>query len=72
MMAAIHVLRYLLHDPAQGILLSSSDDMSLVGFSDFDWGYCAISRKFVSGFYITLGGSPVSWKSKKQRLSIGP
>ncbi|XP_019253924.1 PREDICTED: uncharacterized protein LOC109232620 [Nicotiana attenuata] len=66
MMAAIHVLRYLLNDPAQGILLSSFDDFSLVGFSDSDWGSCAISRTSVSGFYISLGGSPVSWKSKKQ------
>ncbi|XP_070013034.1 uncharacterized protein [Nicotiana sylvestris] len=65
MMAAIYVLRYLLNDPAQGILLSSSDNLSLVGFSDSAWGSCAISRKSVSGFYISLGGSPVSWKSKK-------
>nr|XP_016468090.1 PREDICTED: uncharacterized mitochondrial protein AtMg00810-like [Nicotiana tabacum]XP_018630424.1 secreted RxLR effector protein 161-like [Nicotiana tomentosiformis] len=66
MMAALHVLRYLLHDPTQGILLSSSADLSLVGFSDSDWGSCAISHKSVSEFYITLGGSLVSWKSKKQ------
>jgi len=25
-----------------------------------------VSRKSVSGYYITIGGSPVSWKSKKQ------
>nr|XP_016457873.1 PREDICTED: uncharacterized mitochondrial protein AtMg00810-like [Nicotiana tabacum]XP_016457931.1 PREDICTED: uncharacterized mitochondrial protein AtMg00810-like [Nicotiana tabacum] len=65
MMAVIHVLRYLMNDPAQGILLSSSDDLSLVGFSDSDWGSCAISRKSVSRFYISLSGSLVSCKSKK-------
>ncbi|XP_018621995.1 uncharacterized mitochondrial protein AtMg00240-like [Nicotiana tomentosiformis] len=60
MMVALHVLRYLLHDPAQVILLSSSADFSLVSFSDSDWGSCAISCKSVSGFYITLGGSALS------------
>lgn len=27
---------------------------------------CAISRKYVFGFYIILGGSSISWKRKKQ------
>ncbi|XP_019239846.1 PREDICTED: uncharacterized protein LOC109219834 [Nicotiana attenuata] len=66
MLAALHVLRYLMNDPAQGILLSNSANMSLMGFSDSNWGSCTISRKSVSGYYITLGGNPVSWKSKKQ------
>lgn len=65
MQAALHVLRYLSHDPNKGILLSSSDDFTLKAYSDFDWEACSISRRFVSGFLITLGGSPVCWKSKK-------
>lgn len=65
MMAGLHVLRYLLGDPAQGVLLSNSYDLSLVAYSDSDWASCAISRKSVTGYYVTLGGSPVSWKSKK-------
>ena len=65
MMATLHVLRYLLNDPAQGILLTDTPDMSLVAFSDSDWASCAITRKSVMGFFITLGGSPISWKSKK-------
>lgn len=55
-----------MNDLAQGILLSNSADMSLMGFSDSDWGSCSISRKSVSGYYITFGDSPVSWKNKKQ------
>ncbi|XP_070040732.1 uncharacterized protein [Nicotiana tomentosiformis] len=66
MLAGLHVLRYLMNDPSQGILLSNSSDYSLDGYSDSDWASCAISRKNVTGFYVTLGGSPISWKSKKQ------
>ncbi|XP_019255107.1 PREDICTED: uncharacterized protein LOC109233693 [Nicotiana attenuata] len=58
--------RYLLNDPAQVILLSGSSDFSLQAYSDFDWAACSISCKSVTDYYITLGGSPVSWKSKKQ------
>lgn len=66
MLAAIHVLRYLSYAPDLGILLCSSDDFSLLAYSDSDWAACANSRKFVTGFYIVLGGIPISWKSKKQ------
>lgn len=60
MLSALHVLRYLLNDPGQGILLSNSFDFSLVAYGDSDWATCPISRRSVSGFYISFGGSPVS------------
>nr|XP_016514421.1 PREDICTED: uncharacterized protein LOC107831191 [Nicotiana tabacum] len=66
MLVALHVLRYLLNAPTQGILLSTSSDLSLATLSDSDWAVCPIFKRFVTGFYITLGGSPISWKSKKQ------
>lgn len=68
MLSAIHVLRYLLNSPAQGILLSNSPNFSITAYSDSDWATCANTRKSVTGFYITLGGSPISWKSKKQPI----
>ncbi|XP_019240685.1 PREDICTED: uncharacterized protein LOC109220682 [Nicotiana attenuata] len=48
MLAALHVLRYLLNDPVQAVLLSSSSDMSLASYSDSDWAACAISCKSVT------------------------
>ncbi|KAM3324372.1 putative mitochondrial protein like [Capsicum chacoense] len=66
MLAGIHVLRYIMDDPAQGILLSNSQDFSLLAYSDLDWAACAHTQKSVTGFFISLGGSPISWKSKKQ------
>ncbi|XP_019248560.1 PREDICTED: uncharacterized protein LOC109227820 [Nicotiana attenuata] len=57
MLAAIHVLRYLLNDPAQGILLSNSSDFSLQAYSDSDWAACSISNKLITSYYITLGAA---------------
>nr|XP_016515674.1 PREDICTED: uncharacterized mitochondrial protein AtMg00810-like [Nicotiana tabacum] len=48
-----------------GILLSSSSDFTLKAYSDSDWAACPISRRSVTGYFILLGDSHVSWKSKK-------
>ncbi|KAF3656421.1 putative pentatricopeptide repeat-containing protein-like [Capsicum annuum] len=61
MKADIHVLRYLLNAPYQGIFLPATSDFSICAYAD------SISfRRSVTGYYIVLGDCPVSWKSKKQ------
>nr|XP_018632373.1 uncharacterized mitochondrial protein AtMg00810-like [Nicotiana tomentosiformis] len=58
----LRVLRYLHSDPAQSILLSANPSLDLIAFCDADWAACKDSRRSVRGFFITLGGAPISWK----------
>lgn len=64
--AALHVLRYIKNDPSQGLFFSNDPSFSIERYCDADWASCPHTRKSVSGFVILLGGSIVSWKSKKQ------
>lgn len=63
--AAIRVLRYIKGQPGQGILLRPSD-MQLNAFCDSDWAACPLTRRSLSGYFVLLGRTPVSWKTKKQ------
>lgn len=65
-MTAIRVLRYLCSDPGQRIILNSDPSQKFVAFCDADRASCPESRCSVSGFYIALGRSPITRKSKKQ------
>lgn len=64
--AALHVLRYLKHNPGQGLFYNSSSNFNLAAYCDADWAACSHTRKSVSGFVIFIGDSLISWKSKKQ------
>lgn len=64
--AAFRVLRYLKKNPNQGIFLSISPSFSVSAFCDVDWECCHDPRRCISGLFIFIGGSPISWKSKKQ------
>lgn len=66
MQAAKRLLRYLLHSPAQGILLASSSAAHLQAYCDSDWASCPTTRRSTTGYCVLLGNSPISWKAKKQ------
>ncbi|GJS99232.1 putative RNA-directed DNA polymerase [Tanacetum coccineum] len=63
---ALKVLRYLKNNPGMGIHIVKQPKVSLEAFVDADWAKCIVTRKSVTGFCISLNGSLVSWKSKKQ------
>nr|GEU84284.1 ribonuclease H-like domain-containing protein [Tanacetum cinerariifolium] len=63
---ALRVLRYLKCSPSCGVQLNKTKNSGVKVYIDSDWARCAITRKSISGFYVFLGDSLVSWKSKKQ------
>jgi len=48
------------------ILLRSDSNLQVLGYCDSDWGACPVLQKSLSGYFITLDGTPVSWRGKKQ------
>lgn len=63
--AALRVVRYLKNDPGLGILLSSDSDLSLSAWCDSDYAGCPLTRRSLTGYFVQLGGSPLSWKTRK-------
>ncbi|XP_060181468.1 uncharacterized mitochondrial protein AtMg00240-like [Lycium barbarum] len=66
--ATFRCICYLLHDPGLGIFLLSNPSLNILVFYDLDWAHCPTTHKFINGYYITLGSSPISCKSRKQPL----
>ncbi|XP_049382923.1 uncharacterized mitochondrial protein AtMg00810-like [Solanum stenotomum] len=63
---ALKVVRYIKSQTGLGVLLSSKSSKQLQVYCDSDWGACLHTRRSVTGFMVKLGGSLISWKSKKQ------
>lgn len=59
------VLCYLKGSLSHGVSFHKGS-LCLVGFSDANWAGDLLNRRCISGFCIFLGGSPISWSSKKQ------
>ncbi|XP_022020159.1 uncharacterized mitochondrial protein AtMg00810-like [Helianthus annuus] len=64
--AALHTFHYVKGTYTQGIFFNNSPDFQVEAFCDSDWAACPNTRKSVTGYFILFGGSPISWKSKKQ------
>lgn len=57
---AMHTLRHIKSSPSQGIHMNTESVFKLTAFCDSDWASCLNSRQSVNGFFIILGGSPLS------------
>ncbi|PKI33311.1 hypothetical protein CRG98_046299 [Punica granatum] len=63
----IRVLRYVKQSLGQGIFIGPQS-LELTAFCDFDWASCPMTRRSVIGYFVSIGGSPISWKTKKQTI----
>ncbi|KAJ0800173.1 putative RNA-directed DNA polymerase [Helianthus annuus] len=65
--AVNRVLGYLKGTPGQGILLSRTGDPTLSAYYDSDWLGCPYTRRSRTGYFLLLGGSPISFNNQWSR-----
>ncbi|GAA0160581.1 hypothetical protein LIER_17102 [Lithospermum erythrorhizon] len=58
---------YLKNSPGQSILLHSDSDLTLSGWCDSDWASGPMTHRSITRWLVFLGGSPIFWKTKKQK-----
>ena len=64
--AARHVLRYLKRFRNLRITYGHAKELSVLGYSDSDWGSDLNDRKSTTGYVFMVNKGPVSWNSHKQ------
>ena len=64
----MRVVRYIKGSPGQGILLKADCNLRLRAFCNSDWVSCPVTRRSITGYFVMLGGSRISWKMKKQSI----
>jgi hypothetical protein len=62
----LRVLRYLRGTKTQCLFYDSNSPLQLHAYSDATWVSDPTDCRFITGYCILLGSSPVAWKSKKQ------
>ncbi|GJT64243.1 putative RNA-directed DNA polymerase [Tanacetum coccineum] len=67
--AAKKVLRYLQGTKNSMLTYRKTDNLEVVGNSDYDFAKCKDSSRFTSGYIFMLSGGPISWRSHKQELT---
>jgi hypothetical protein len=69
--AAVNILAYLMGTKKRGIVLGRTEGWEsdcLLGYADADWANDLDDRKSVSGGALLMGGSLISWFSRKQGM----
>ena len=64
--AVKRILRYLRSTPNYGLLYDGHGLRECVGYSDADWAGDVNDYKSTSGYVFQMGGTAVSWRSRKQ------
>ena len=63
--AVKRIFRYLKVTTHLGLLYNKNNE-SLIGYSDADWGGDFDNYRSTTGYIFQIGGTAVSWKSRKQ------
>ncbi|XP_052479520.1 secreted RxLR effector protein 161-like [Gossypium raimondii] len=66
--AVKHILRYLQTTMDYGISFKAVYRLSLVVYSEVNWGTNLDDKRSTTGFCAFLGGNPVSWGSREQEV----
>jgi hypothetical protein len=66
LVAAKRILRYLQGSIDHGLVIPKSAPTQLIVYTDADWAGCPDTRRSTSGYAVFLGGSLISWSSKRQ------
>jgi hypothetical protein len=67
MMAAKHILRYLIGTRSYKITFDGSSNAGLIGYSDSDWAENKDDRHSTTGFVYFMANAPVAWVSRQQK-----
>ena len=65
--AAYRIMSYLKFTIRQGLLFTQEGGLSLEAYTDSDWAGSVIDLRSMLGYSTFLGGSLVTWRSKKQK-----
>ncbi|KAL7614129.1 hypothetical protein Lser_V15G07686 [Lactuca serriola] len=63
---ALHFLQYLKGTIDQALYFNNKHSYQIEAYCDYDWAACPATQRSISGYFIMFGGSPISWKFKKQ------
>ncbi|MBW0462602.1 hypothetical protein O181_002317 [Austropuccinia psidii MF-1] len=64
--AFLHVLKYLKGTCSIGLTYCRNNQEPPTAYSDADWGNCRVSRRLVTGYFVTIHNNIVIWKTRKQ------
>lgn len=63
--ATNQVLRYIKETIGEGLFYSAQSTLDLQAFFNTNWSACPDIQRLTTGYFVFLGTSLISWRSKK-------